>query len=105
MNDSKLSKNDDTTIDELKKIIDHLTILSTKINTSLLEFEKKLNLDDKKNVLNKLNSLLIQFTDIFKLANNQYLISPQDIQNLNNFFIYIKLIVKILLKKEIYIIY
>ena len=40
MNDSKLSKNDNTTIDELKKIIDHLTILSTKINTSLLEFEK-----------------------------------------------------------------
>ena len=83
MNDSKLSKNDNTTIDELKKIIDHLTILSTKINTSLLEFEKKLNLDDKKNVLNKLNSLLIQFTDIFKLAKNQYLISPQDIKKLH----------------------
>ena len=83
MNESKINKNDNSSIDELAKIMDYLSILSTKINTCLLEFERKINLEDKKNVLNKLNSLLIKFTDIFKLAQNQYLISPQDIKKLH----------------------
>ena len=83
MNESKINKNDNSSIDELTKIMDYLSILSTKINTCLLEFERKINLEDKKNVLNKLNSLLIKFTDIFKLAQNQYLISPQDIKKLH----------------------
>ena len=83
MNESKINKNDNSSIDELTKIMDYLSILSTKINTCLLEFERKINLEDKKNVLNKLNSLLIKFTDIFKLAQNQYLISSQDIKKLH----------------------
>ena len=83
MNESKSNKNDNTSIDELAKIMDYLTILSTKINTSLIEFERKIILEDKKDVLNKLNSLLIQFTDIFKLAQSQYLVSPHDIKQLH----------------------
>ena len=63
-------------------MIDYLTVLSSKINMSLLEFDRKLNLEEKKNALNKLNSLLIQFQDIFKLVQNQYLISPQEIKKL-----------------------
>ena len=80
MNDSK---HEDTQKDELKKIMDHLTIISTKINMGLLEFEKKINIDDKKNVLNNLNSLLIQFQEIFKVAQNQYCISSQEIKKLH----------------------
>ena len=80
MNDSK---HEDTQKDELKKIMDHLTIISTKINMGLLEFEKKINIDDKKNVLNNLNSLLMQFQEIFKIAQNQYCMSSQDIKNLH----------------------
>ena len=57
MNDSRTSKGDSMPKDELKKIMDHLTILSSKINMSLLEFERKINIDEKRNVLNKLNSL------------------------------------------------
>ena len=82
MRDSKLSKNENSQKDELKKMIDYLTVLSSKINMSLLEFDRKLNLEEKKNALNKLNSLLIQFQDIFKLVQNQYLISPQEIKKL-----------------------
>ena len=84
MNDSKY---DDSQKDELKKIMDRLTILSTKINMGLIEFERKINIDEKKNVLNQLNSLLIQFQDIFKIAQNQYCISSQEIKkkNLTNF--------------------
>ena len=77
MSDSRTSKGDSAPKDELKKIMDHLTILSSKINLSLVEFERKINIDEKKNVLNKLNSLVIQFKDIFKLAQNQYCISPK----------------------------
>ena len=80
MNDSK---HEDSQKDELKKIMDHLTIISTKINMGLLEFEKKINIDDKKNVLNNLNSLLIQFQEIFKVAQNQYCISSQEIKKLH----------------------
>ena len=80
MNDSKY---EDSQKDELKKIMDHLTIISTKINMGLLEFEKKINIDDKKNVLNNLNSLLIQFQEIFKIAQNQYCISSQEIKKLH----------------------
>ena len=83
MSDSRTSKGDSAPKDELKKIMDHLTILSSKINLSLVEFERKINIDEKKNVLNKLNSLLIQFKDIFKLAQNQYCISPQEIKKLH----------------------
>ena len=82
MNDSKQTRNDNSSKDELKKIMDHLTILSTKINMGLIEFEKKINIDDKKDVLNKLNSLLIQFKDIFKLVQNQYCIAPKEIKQL-----------------------
>ena len=77
MNDSRTSKGDSAPKDELKKIMEYLTILSSKINLSLVEFERKINIDEKKNVLNNLNSLLIHFKDIFKLAQNQYCISPQ----------------------------
>ena len=80
MNDSR---HEDSQKDELKKIMDHLTIISTKINIGLLEFEKKINIDDKKNVLNNLNSLLMQFQEIFKIAQNQYCMSSQDIKNLH----------------------
>ena len=80
MNDSR---HEDSQKDELKKIMDHLTIISTKINMGLLEFEKKINIDDKKNVLNNLNSLLMQFQEIFKIAQNQYCMSSQDIKNLH----------------------
>ena len=80
MNDSK---HDDSQKDELKKIMDRLTILSTKINMGLLDFERKINIDEKKNVLNHLNSLLIQFQDIFKIAQNQYCISSQEIKKIH----------------------
>jgi hypothetical protein len=80
MNDSR---HEDSQKDELKKIMEHLTIISTKINMGLLEFEKKINIDDKKNVLNNLNSLLMQFQEIFKIAQNQYCMSSQDIKNLH----------------------
>lgn len=80
MNDSK---HDDSQKDELKKIMDRLTILSTKINMGLLDFERKINIDEKKNVLNQLNSLLIQFQDIFKIAQNQYCISSQEIKKIH----------------------
>ena len=84
MNDSKISKNDSNSQnDEVKKIMDHLTILSSKINNSLLEFDRKINLDEKKTVLDKLNSLSIQFQDIFKLLQSQFLISPQEIKKLH----------------------
>ena len=77
------SKHDDSQKDELKKIMDRLTILSTKINMGLLDFERKINIDEKKNVLNQLNSLLIQFQDIFKIAQNQYCISSQEIKKIH----------------------
>ena len=48
MRDSKLSKNENSQKDELKKMIDYLTVLSSKINMSLLEFDRKLNLEEKK---------------------------------------------------------
>lgn len=49
----------------------------------LLDFERKINIDEKKNVLNQLNSLLIQFQDIFKIAQNQYCISSQEIKKIH----------------------
>ena len=47
MNDSRASKGDNSPKDELKKIMNHLTILSSTINMSLLEFERKINIDEK----------------------------------------------------------
>ena len=83
MNDSKISKNDSSQGDDLKKIMEHLTILSSKINGGLLEFERKINLEEKKSVLNNLNSFLIQFQDIFKQLQSQFCISPQNIKKLH----------------------
>ena len=69
--------------DELKKLLDNLTILSSKINNNLLEFDKKINLDEKKEIINKLNLLLIQFEKMFKLVQNQYCISSENIKKLH----------------------
>ena len=82
MNETRVSKTDNSQKDELKKIMDFLTLLSNKINLGLLEFDRKINLEEKKNILNKLNSLLIQFQSQFKVVQNQYLISPQEIKKL-----------------------
>ena len=45
--------------DELNKLLNNLTILSNKINNNLLEFDKQINLDEKKDILNELNKQLI----------------------------------------------
>ena len=45
--------------DELNKLLNNLTILSNKINNNLLEFDKQINLDEKKDILNELNLQLI----------------------------------------------
>ena len=82
MNETRVSKTDNSQKDELKKIMDYLTLLSNKINMGLLEFDRKINLEEKKNILNKLNSLLIQFQSQFKIVQNQFLISPQEIKKL-----------------------
>ena len=47
--------------DELKKLLDNLTILSNKINMNLLEFDEKINLEEKKDIVNKLNLQLIYY--------------------------------------------
>ena len=38
----------DSKKDDLKKLLDNLTILSNKINMKLLEFDEKINLNEKK---------------------------------------------------------
>ena len=69
--------------DELNKLLNNLTILSNKINNNLLEFDKQINLDDKKDILNELNLQLIQFEKMFKLVQNQYITSSEEIKKLH----------------------
>jgi hypothetical protein len=69
--------------DELNKLLNNLTILSNKINNNLLEFDKQINLDDKKDILNELNLQLIQFEKMFKLVQNQYITSSEEIKRLH----------------------
>ena len=52
MSDSRTSKGDSAPKDELKKIMDHLTILSSKINMSLVEFERKIFMKKKMFLIN-----------------------------------------------------
>ena len=82
MNDSKISIRDTSQHDDLKKLIEQLTKLSNKINEYLIEFEKKMQIDDKKSILNKLNSLIIQFNEVFKIAQNQYCLADQEIKKM-----------------------
>ena len=69
--------------DEIKKLLDNLTILSSKINMNLLEFDEKINLEDKKEIVNKLNLLLIQFEKMFKLVQSQYIMSSEGTKKLH----------------------
>ena len=69
--------------DELNKLLNNLTILSNKINNNLLEFDKQINLDEKKDILNELNKQLIQFEKLFKLVQNQYIMSSEEIKKLH----------------------
>ena len=69
--------------DELNKLLNNLTILSNKINNNLLEFDKQINLDEKKDILNELNLQLIQFEKMFKLVQNQYITSSEEIKKLH----------------------
>ena len=82
MNDSKISIRDTSQHDDLKKLIEQLTKLSNKINEYLIEFEKKMQIDDKKYILNQLNSLIIQFNEVFKIAQNQYCLADQEIKKM-----------------------
>ena len=69
--------------DELKKLLDNLTILSNKINMNLLEFDKKINLEEKKQITNVLNLQLIQFEKMFKLVQSQYIMSSEGSKKLH----------------------
>ena len=40
--------------DELNKLLNNLTILSNKINNNLLEFDKQINLDEKKRYIKRI---------------------------------------------------
>ena len=82
MNEYKQIKNDDSQSDELKILMDNLTILSNRINMKLLEFEKEINIEGKKLIINDLNSLLIKFQEMFKLVQNEYCINSQEAKKL-----------------------
>lgn len=73
----------DSKKDELKKLLDNLTILSNKINMKLLEFDEKINLNEKKDIVNILNLLLIQFEKMFKSVQSQYIMSSEEIKKLH----------------------
>lgn len=82
MNEYKQIKNDDSQSDELKILMDNLTILSNRINMKLLEFEKEINIEGKKLIINDLNSLLIKFQEMFKLVQNEYCLNSQEVKKL-----------------------
>ena len=73
----------DSKKDDLKKLLDNLTILSNKINMKLLEFDEKINLNEKKDIVNILNLLLIQFEKMFKSVQSQYIMSSEEIKKLH----------------------
>ena len=49
----------------------------------LLEFDEKINLNEKKDIVNILNLLLIQFEKMFKSVQSQYIMSSEEIKKLH----------------------
>ena len=81
--ENKANEQNDSKKDDLKKLLDNLTILSNKINMKLLEFDEKINLNEKKDIVNILNLLLIQFEKMFKSVQSQYIMSSEEIKKLH----------------------
>jgi len=106
--DLKQKKNEYPQKDELKRTLEHLTLISNKINLGFLEFDKKINIEEKRYILGQLDSLLLEFQEEFKIVQNQYCISSQDnkriyLQKFRQFFrIYKTICETISQKRNIY---
>ena len=68
-------------MDELKEIINKIKIISNNINYYLENFDKNLNLNDKKNILEKLDNLILKYENQNKIAQDNFFLSENTIKN------------------------
>ena len=68
-------------MDELKEIINKIKVISNNINYYLENFDKNLNLNDKKNILEKLDNLILKYENQNKIAQDNFFISENTIKN------------------------
>lgn len=68
-------------MDELKEIINKIKVISNNINYYLENFDKNLNLNDKKNILEKLDNLILKYENQNKIAQDNFFLSENTIKN------------------------
>lgn len=68
-------------MDELKEIINKIKVISNNINYYLENFDKNLNLNDKKNILEKLDNLILKYENQNKIAQENFFLSENTIKN------------------------
>lgn len=74
------NQNNSPQTNQLKSTLEKLSFFSNSIKLHFQEFDQKTELLEKSKVLSYLKQLLKNFEDLFKLAQDQYNISPQNIK-------------------------
>ena len=68
-------------MDDLKEIINKINIISNNIKFYLENFDKNLNLNEKKNILEKLDNLNLKNENQNKIAQDKFFLSENTIKN------------------------
>ena len=68
-------------MDELKEIINKINVISNNIKYNLENFDKNLNLNEKKEILEKLDNLILKYENQNKIAQDKFFLSENTIKN------------------------
>ena len=68
-------------MDDLKEIINKINVISNNIKFYLENFDKNLNLNEKKNILEKLDNLILKYENQNKIAQDKFFLSENTIKN------------------------